>query len=78
MSDDAPLTPAEDQQRRIERAEAAYTGAAVPEAAADVFDPGGYTVAEVAEYLTAHPEDADRVIAAERAGKNRVSIVGDE
>jgi hypothetical protein len=44
----------------------------------DTFDPSAHTVAEVNDYLDAHPDDADRVLEAEAAGKNRVSIVGDE
>ena len=43
----------------------------------DVFDPGAHTVAEVNDYLAEHPDDADRVLEAERTGKARVSIVGD-
>jgi hypothetical protein len=42
-----------------------------------VFDPGEHTVAEVHDYLAAHPGDADQVLAAEAAGKNRVTLVGD-
>jgi hypothetical protein len=42
------------------------------------FDPSAHTVAEVNDYLEQHPEDADRVIQAESAGKARVSIVGDD
>jgi hypothetical protein len=48
-----------------------------PTAAAPVFDPGEHTVAEVHDYLAAHPGDADQVLAAEAAGKNRVTLVGD-
>jgi hypothetical protein len=44
----------------------------------DVFDPSAHTVAEVNDYLDANPDDADRVLAAERDGKARVSIVGDD
>ena len=40
------------------------------------FDPGAHTVAEVNEYITANPDQADAVIAAEQAGKNRAGIVG--
>lgn len=42
----------------------------------DAFDPSDHTVAEVNEYLAAHPEDVDRVLAAEHSetGKNRSSI----
>jgi hypothetical protein len=43
------------------------------------YDPSDYTVDEVNEYLDGADEDeADRVLAAEQAGKNRKGIVGDE
>jgi hypothetical protein len=42
---------------------------------AKVFDPGEHSVADVQAYLEQHPEDADRVLAAERDGKNRKSIM---
>ena len=42
-----------------------------------VFDPGAHTVVEVEEYLDAHPEDSARVLHAERAGRGRVSLLGD-
>jgi hypothetical protein len=38
------------------------------------FDPGEHTVAEVQEYLAEHPDDEDRVLDAELAGKNRVTL----
>jgi hypothetical protein len=41
-----------------------------------VFDPSAHTVAEVEDYLAAHPEQTDAVLAAEAAGKNRTSLVG--
>lgn len=43
---------------------------------AERFDPKKHTVAEVKAYLAAHPEDKRRVMRAERAGKNRRTIVG--
>jgi hypothetical protein len=42
------------------------------------FDPGEHTVAEVEEYLADHPDERDSVLGAERAGKNRSTLVGDE
>jgi len=42
----------------------------------DAFDPGDHTVAEVEQFIAENPELRDDVIAAERAGKNRSSIVG--
>jgi len=44
---------------------------------ADAFDPGEHTVADVEAYLAEHPDERDAVLAAERDGKNRVSLVGD-
>jgi hypothetical protein len=41
------------------------------------FDPSEHTVAEVQEYLAENPDDEDRVLDAELAGKNRVSLTGD-
>ncbi len=43
------------------------------------YDPGDHTVAEVQEYLDGLPEDdpeRDRVLAAERAGKARTTLIG--
>jgi hypothetical protein len=40
------------------------------------FDPSEHTVAEVEEFIAENPELRDDVIAAERAGKNRSSLVG--
>lgn len=45
-----------------------------------VYDPGKHTVPEVQVYLSENadrPDEVERVLAAERAGKNRVSLVGD-
>jgi hypothetical protein len=40
------------------------------------FDPGAHTVAEVEAYIDAHPDEEGAVLDAERAGKNRASLVG--
>jgi len=40
-----------------------------------VFDPAGHTVDQVNAFIAEHPELADAVVAAERQGKNRSSIV---
>ena len=40
------------------------------------FDPAEHTVADVLEYLAAHPDATDALLAAERSGKNRAGIVG--
>jgi hypothetical protein len=54
------------------------TGSA--EAAVDPFDPGKHTVAEVLAYLNGLDDDqaaeAQRVLAAEQAGKARQSLLG--
>jgi hypothetical protein len=62
-------------------------GEEYPEPAAEVaedeteaeaeFDPDEHTVAEVEDYMAEHPDDADRVLDAERAGKNRVTLTGE-
>lgn len=44
--------------------------------AVHAFDPAEHTVTEVLAYLEQQPADADRVIALERDGKARKSIIG--
>lgn len=51
-----------------------FTVAEEPEAEGE-FDPGEHTVAEVQEYIAAHPDDTERVLASERAGKNRTTLI---
>jgi hypothetical protein len=41
------------------------------------FHPAGKSVAEIQHYLAENPGDAERVIAEEKAGKARATIVGD-
>lgn len=41
----------------------------------DVFDPTDWPVAEVLAYLDANPDDSERVLALETAGKSRKSIL---
>lgn len=41
----------------------------------DAFDPGDYKVAEVVHWVAAHPDQRERVLAAEQDGKNRSSLV---
>jgi hypothetical protein len=48
-----------------------------PKAGKSGFDPGEHTVAEVQEYLAAHPGETDAVLAAEKAGKARATLVGE-
>lgn len=42
------------------------------------FDPEEHTVDEVQEHLSEHPEDTQRVVAAEKTGKGRRTILGSE
>lgn len=47
-----------------------------PETSPAAFDPASHTVDEVTDYLaSADPAEVDRVIAAERTGKDRKGIV---
>lgn len=39
------------------------------------YDPGEYTVAEVTDYATAHPDEVEAIGAAEAAGKARVTLL---
>lgn len=39
------------------------------------YDPAEHTIDEVREYLAQHPEETDAVLAAEQAGKDRVTLV---
>lgn len=40
------------------------------------FDPSAHTVAEVNEYIKAHPDEAPAVLKREREGQNRTTVVG--
>jgi hypothetical protein len=78
------MTIYDDPNRQVVGLEPIWTGAdteppAQPEPGADDggFDPADHTVAEVQQYLVDHPDDAERVLALERAGKNRATLVGD-
>ena len=42
------------------------------------FDPSEHTVIEVQDYLGEHPDDTERVLAAERADRGRKGILGDD
>jgi hypothetical protein len=39
------------------------------------YDPGDYTIPEVEDYVTANPGERDAVLAAEEAGKARVTLI---
>jgi hypothetical protein len=43
--------------------------------AADAYDPGAHTVAEVVAYVAEHPDERATVRAAEAAGKARVTLL---
>ena len=45
-------------------------------APAEGFNPSDHTVAEVLAYIAENPDQKDVVIAAEKAGKNRTTVVG--
>jgi hypothetical protein len=54
------------------------TAAVVVEGAApavEAFDPSAHNVADVLAYLSANPDDAERVLDAERAGKARKGVL---
>jgi hypothetical protein len=51
--------------------------APAPQKVSAQFDPGEHTVAEVHDYIAAHPGEADAVLDAEAAGKARVTLVGE-
>ena len=38
------------------------------------YDPAAYTVDEVQAYIAKHPDQRDAIVAAEKAGKNRVTL----
>ena len=58
--------------------DAAPAAAPAPKAEArEAFDPGDHTVAEVEAYLADHPDETAAVLKAEKAGKNRQTLVGD-
>jgi len=54
-----------------------WTGAdgGEPPPEGDTFDPGEHTVADVEAYLDEHPDEIDRVLQAERDGKNRTTLL---
>lgn len=56
--------------------EVASTFGAQPKGGGGVYDPGEHTVAEVGDYIAAHPDEEAAVLAAEAAGKNRTSLTG--
>ena len=46
----------------------------IAEVPVEEFNPYNFTVAEVKEWVTAHPDQRDEVLAAEAAGKNRSTL----
>jgi hypothetical protein len=72
------MTIYDDPNRESVGLEPIWTGAGdevQPVESAEVFDPYDYTVDEVLAYVAEHPEDTSAVLAAERAGKNRTTLV---
>jgi hypothetical protein len=69
----------DDPNREAVGLDPVWTGADTPTApppdGGDGFDPADHTVAEVWDYIDAHPDERDAVIAAEHAGKDRAGIV---
>ena len=45
-----------------------------PKATTAGYDPAAHTVDEVQAYVAAHPDEAAAVLAAEQAGKDRVTL----
>lgn len=41
----------------------------------DAYDPGDFTVADVEAYAAEHPDQVQAIVAAERAGKNRTTLL---
>lgn len=62
----------EDRVLGVEEQEGSPPAGAVRDAE---FDPSYHTVIEVNEYLASHPEDRDRVLEAERSGRERKGIL---
>ena len=58
----------------VEGESAAPQAAPAKATAARSYDPGEHTVDEVQAYLAKHPDERDAVVAAEKAGKNRVTL----
>ena len=77
MSDEAPVYWSQPNQQVVRDGEPVAAGTNNPDPAsdADAFDPGAHTVADVEAYLDEHPDEIDRVLEAERAGKNRTTLL---
>lgn len=57
----------------------ALTGDAYPDAGAPTtFDPSDHNVEDVLAYIEQYPEQRDAILTAERAGRARKGIVGDD
>jgi hypothetical protein len=55
--------------------EGTWTGSAWVGGRAPAFDPGTVTVDEVKSYILEHPDQLSEILAAERAGQNRTTLV---
>lgn len=78
------MTTFDDPNREAVGVPPIWTGANLPgdtppeeESTPEGFDPSEHTVDEVNAYLEDHPDEADDVLAAERAGKARVGVLGE-
>jgi len=58
------FTPAEDAPAEPE-----------PASEPETYDPGDHTVADVETYAAEHPDEREAILAAERAGKNRSTLI---
>jgi hypothetical protein len=78
---DAPPAPEPSPSVEAPREAPQAPSAPAPEPIAPIapsheFNPGEHSVADVLAYMAAHPERVEAVLDAERAGKNRKSVVG--
>lgn len=65
----------DDPNRQAVGLEPIWTGAGEEPEAAPGFDPGTATVADVQAHVEANPGERQAVLDAERAGKNRTTLV---
>ena len=72
---EGPVYWSQPNQQVVRDGEPVAAGTNNPDPASDAFDPGAHTVADVEAYLDEHPDEIDRVLEAERAGKNRTTLL---
>lgn len=61
----------------IKRLTAGFGYTVKPEEGKTAFDPDEHNVKDVVKYIGDHPDDAERVLDAERNGQARSTILGD-